>query len=182
MVSRLGSIPESPGEGTPEGDTPSPLEAAHWETEAKFLIEDAAHVGDLIDSLDSYDVESATAADIVDDYWDTPGWHLFRAGWAYRWRDRSGDRSMTLKSYKLRDRDRAEASGGRTPGPGDFRRTAVTLWLPSMSPTDPAVFGRGTCGSYSACERTVASSTSGCPMVRWCNWGSIRRPSPPTAR
>ena len=94
---------KSLGEGTPEEDTPFPLEAAHWETEAKFLIEDATHVGDLIDSLDSYDVQSASAVEIVDDYWDTPGWHLFRAGWAYRWRDRSGDKSMTLKSYKLRD-------------------------------------------------------------------------------
>ena len=103
MVSRLGSVAESLGEGTPEGDTPFPLEAAHWEIEAKFLIEDATHVGDLIDSLDSYDVQSASATDIVDDYWDTPGWHLFRVGWAYRWRDRSGDKSMTLKSYKLRD-------------------------------------------------------------------------------
>ena len=103
MVSRLGSVPKSLGEGTPEEDTPFPLEAAHWETEAKFLIEDATHVGDLIDSLDSYDVQSASATDIVDDYWDTPDWHLFRAGWAYRWRDRSGDKSMTLKSYKLRD-------------------------------------------------------------------------------
>ena len=45
MVSRLGSVPESPEQGTPEGDTPLRLGAAHWETEAKFLIEDAAHVG-----------------------------------------------------------------------------------------------------------------------------------------
>ncbi|MDE0168841.1 MAG: CHAD domain-containing protein [bacterium] len=103
MVSRLGSVPEPPGDGTPEEDAPSPLEAAHSEIEAKFLIEDAAHVEDLIDSLDSYDVQSALTVDIVDDYWDTPGWHLFRAGWAYRWRDRSGDKSMTLKSNKLRD-------------------------------------------------------------------------------
>ena len=103
MVSRLGSVPESPGEGTPEGDTSFPLEAARLETEAKFLIEDTAHVSDLIDSLDSYDVLSVSATDIVDDYWDTPGWHLFGAGWAYRWRDRSGDKIMTLKSYKLGD-------------------------------------------------------------------------------
>ena len=72
MVSRLGSVPESPGEGTPDGDTSSPLEAARPEIEAKFLIEDAAHVSDLIDSLDSYDVLSVSATDIVDDYWDTP--------------------------------------------------------------------------------------------------------------
>ena len=103
MVSRLGSLPESPGEGSPEEDTPFPREAAHTETEAKFLIEDAARVADLIDSLGSYDVQSAWATDIVDDYWDTPGWHLFRAGWTYRWRDRSGDRIMTLKSRELRD-------------------------------------------------------------------------------
>lgn len=103
MVSRLGSVPKSLGEGTPEEDTPFPLEAAHTETEAKFLIEDATHVGDLIDSLDSYDVQSASTVDIVDDYRDTPDWHLFRAGWAYRWRDRSGDKSMMLKSNRLRD-------------------------------------------------------------------------------
>ena len=103
MVSRVGSVPESPGVGTPEEETSFPLETAHLETEAKFLIEDAGQVGDLIDSLDSYDVRSASATDIVDDYWDTPGWHLFSAGWAYRWRDRSGDKSMTLKSNRLRD-------------------------------------------------------------------------------
>ena len=100
MVSPLGSVPESSGEGTPEEGTPSPLEAAHPEIEAKFLIEDVAQVDNLVDSLDSYDVRSAS---VVDDYWDTPEWHLFRAGWAYRWRDRSGDKSMVLKSYKLRD-------------------------------------------------------------------------------
>ena len=103
MVSRQGSVPESPGEGTPEEGTSLPLEAARPEVEAKFLIEDTTRVGDLIDSLDSYDVQSSSATDIVDDYWDTPGWHLFRAGWAYRWRDRSGDRSMTLKSNRLGD-------------------------------------------------------------------------------
>ena len=108
MVSRLGSVPESPGEGAPREGTAFLLEAARSETEAKLLIEDSKHVdskhvGDLIDSLDSYDVRSASAVDIVDDYWDTPGWHLFRAGWAYRWRDSSGAKSMTLKSGKLRD-------------------------------------------------------------------------------
>lgn len=79
MVSRLGSVPESPGEGTPR-DAPVPLEGAHREVEAKFLIEDAGQVGDLVDSLDSYDVRSASVVDVVDEYWDTPGWHLFRAG------------------------------------------------------------------------------------------------------
>ncbi|MYB43822.1 MAG: CHAD domain-containing protein [Acidimicrobiia bacterium] len=103
MVSPLGSVPGSPGEGTPGEGTPSPLEAAQSEIEAKFLIEDAGQVGDLVDSLDSYDVRSASVVDVVDDYWDTPDWQLFRAGWAYRWRDRSGDKSMMLKSCKLGD-------------------------------------------------------------------------------
>ena len=103
MVSPLGSAPESPGEGAPEVDLPLPIEAGHPETEAKFLVVDGTHVGGLIDSLDSYDVRSASGVDIVDGYWDTPGWHLFRAGWTYRWRDRSGDKIMTLKSRRLRD-------------------------------------------------------------------------------
>ena len=100
MVSGLGSVPESQGEGTPEEGSPFPIEGARPEIEAKFLIEDTGLVGDLVDSLDSYDVRSVSA---VDDYWDTPGWDLCRAGWAYRWRDRSGDKSMMLKSYKLGD-------------------------------------------------------------------------------
>ena len=101
MVSRLGSVPESPGGGTPGEGTSFPLEGACPEVEAKFLIEDASQVGDLVDSLDSYYVRSASVVDVVDDYWDTPGWHLFRAGWAYRWRDCSGDKSMMLKSFRL---------------------------------------------------------------------------------
>ena len=129
MVSRLGSVSRNHREkAPPRGTRPLPLEAAHSEIEAKFLIEDAALVGHLIDSLDSYDVRSASAVDIVDDYWDTPGWHLFRAGWAYRWRDRSGDRIMTLKSFGLRDgivqrRQEIELRRSRR-----SRRTAVTLW------------------------------------------------------
>ena len=103
MVSPLGSVPEPQGEGTPDEGMSFPFEAAHPEIEAKFLIEDATHVGELIDSLDSCDVQSASDVEVVDEYWDTPGWHLFRAGWAYRWRDRSGDRIMTLKSFKLAD-------------------------------------------------------------------------------
>ena len=60
MVSRLGSVPESLGGGTPGEGTSFPLEGARPEVEAKFLIEDAGQVGDLIDSLDSYDVRSAS--------------------------------------------------------------------------------------------------------------------------
>lgn len=103
MVSRLGSVPESLGGGTSGEGTSFPIERAHSDVEAKFLVKDAGLVGDLVDSLDSFDVRSAAAVDVVDDYWDTPDWHLFRAGWACRWRDRSGDKSMMLKSYRLRD-------------------------------------------------------------------------------
>ena len=40
MVSPLGSVPGSRGEGTPEEGSPVPIEGAHSEVEAKFLIED----------------------------------------------------------------------------------------------------------------------------------------------
>ena len=72
MVSRLGWVPGSPGEGTSAEDSPFPLEGARREVEAKFLIEDAGQVGDLVDSLDSYYVRSASVVDVVDEYWDTP--------------------------------------------------------------------------------------------------------------
>ena len=64
-------------------------EEARAEIEAKYLIEDAAQVTALTDALQSHDVQSVSAVDVVDSYWDTPGWHLFNAGWAYRWRDAS---------------------------------------------------------------------------------------------
>ena len=103
MVSRLGSVAEPLGGGTLGEGTSLPLEGAHSEVEAKFLIEDASLAGDLVDSLASYDVRSDSAVDVVDDYWDTTDWHLFRAVWAYRWRDCAGARSMMLKSFRLGD-------------------------------------------------------------------------------
>ena len=80
MVSGLGSVPESPGGSTSGEGTSLPLEGAHAEVEAKFLIEDAGQVGDLVDSLDSYDVRSASVVDVVDDYWDTPWLASLRGG------------------------------------------------------------------------------------------------------
>ena len=76
-------------------------EGARVEIEAKYLIEDAEQVNALIDALQLYDVQSASAVDVVDSYWDTPDWHLFNAGWAYRWRDASGDKTLTLKSLEM---------------------------------------------------------------------------------
>ena len=75
-----------------------PPDGARVEIEAKFLIDGAEQVRALIDYLQSRDTQSDSAVEIVDAYWDTPDWSLFRAGWAYRWRDASGIKSLTLKS------------------------------------------------------------------------------------
>jgi len=80
-----GSVPASPG----------------VEIEAKFLVEDPADVPDVIDIVRPHQVQSVRAVDIVDRYWDTPDWRLFEAGWAYRWREASGKRKLTLKSIGL---------------------------------------------------------------------------------
>ncbi len=92
------SDPMLPREATDSRNPPLMPETARAEIEAKFLIEDAAQVRELIDILQSYDVQSVSAVDVVDGYWDTPDWHLFKAGWAYRWRDASGKKNLTLKS------------------------------------------------------------------------------------
>ncbi len=68
------------------------------EVEAKFLIEGAEQAEELFDSLGSPQTQPITSLDIVDSYWDTPDWSLYRAGWAYRWRDASGSKSLALKS------------------------------------------------------------------------------------
>lgn len=78
-------------------------EDAAAEVEAKYLIEDAAQIGALVDGLQSQVVQSVSAVDVVDSYWDTPDWRLLAAGWAYRWRDASGSKSLTLKSTELAD-------------------------------------------------------------------------------
>lgn len=73
-------------------------DGAHVEIEAKFLIEDAEQADALIDSLRAEEKRSVPSVDIVDSYWDTPDWSLFKAGWAYRWRDASGSKTLALKS------------------------------------------------------------------------------------
>ena len=101
MVSPLTSAPvlaEAAADSRSLGFLP---EEARAEIEAKYLIEDAVQVKALIDALQLYDVQSASAVDVVDSYWDTPDWHLFKAGWAYRWRDASGDKTLTLKSLEM---------------------------------------------------------------------------------
>ena len=68
------------------------------EVEAKFLIDGDEQVKVLVDSLRSPETPLITAVEIIDSYWDTPDWSLYKAGWAYRWRDESGNKSLALKS------------------------------------------------------------------------------------
>ena len=75
-------------------------EGARPEIGAKYLIEDAKRVEALVDTLRSYEVQSVSSVDIVDSYWDTPDWYLFNAGWAFRWRNASGEKSLALKSIE----------------------------------------------------------------------------------
>ena len=100
MASLLASDPSLLSDGTNARDLARLPEGARVEIEAKFLIEGAEQVSALIDSLQAVDTRSVTAVDIVDAYWDTPDWSLFRAAWAYRWRDASGSKSLTLKSIE----------------------------------------------------------------------------------
>ena len=74
---------------------------AREEIEAKYLIEDASQINALVDALQTHDVQSVSAVDVVDSYWDTPDWRLFKSGWAYRWRDASGDKTLALKSIEM---------------------------------------------------------------------------------
>ena len=80
-----------------------PPEMAQIEIEAKFLIEDAAQLGEVIDALQSHKVQSGSSLNVVDRYWDTRDWRLFKAGWTYRWRDASGKKNLTLKSIQPSD-------------------------------------------------------------------------------
>ena len=100
MVSPLESDPSLLSDGTNARDLACLPDGARVEIEAKFLIDGAEQVSALIDSLQSRGTQSVSAVDIVDGYWDTPDWSLFRAGWAYRWRDASGSKSLTLKSIE----------------------------------------------------------------------------------
>lgn len=72
------------------------------ECECKFLLDDDADIDGLIDAmrLDGAAVEWNKAVNIVDVYRDTPDWRLFASGWAYRWRDASGRKSLSLKSLE----------------------------------------------------------------------------------
>ena len=96
------------------------------EIEAKFLVEDQAQAARLFNFLQSYelDLQSLPTVDIIDRYLDTHDWQVFRAGWAYRWRDASGKRKIGLKSLAMAEgaiqkRDEVEQKVSRFPGNGN---------------------------------------------------------------
>ena len=99
-VSRLSSDPALLAEVADAGNLAFLPEDPRPEIGAKYLIEDAKRVEALVDTLRSYEVQSVSSVDIVDSYWDTPDWYLFNAGWAFRWRNASGEKSLALKSIE----------------------------------------------------------------------------------
>jgi len=70
------------------------------EIEAKFLVQEASSIAKLIDSLksDRLEVHPRSPVEIIDRYLDTVDWQVLQAGWALRWRDAAGQRSVGLKS------------------------------------------------------------------------------------
>ena len=98
MVSRLEVDPPLSSDGTGGGVDARLPEGSRVEIEAKFLIDGAEQASALIDSLKSQVTRPPARVHIVDSYWDTADWSLYRAGWAYRWRNASGKKSLTLKS------------------------------------------------------------------------------------
>lgn len=101
MKSRPTPEPTSPEEAAEIPIEAPPSDATRVEIEAKFLIEHTAHVSELLDYLQSLDLQSVSTVEVLDRYWDTPDWHLFKAGWSYRWRDAAGEKSLILKSIGL---------------------------------------------------------------------------------
>ena len=119
----------SPRQATDSPQPGFPPEMVQLEMEAKFLIEDAAQVGAVIDALQSRRVQSVSSLDIVDRYWDTQDWHLFKAGWAYRWRDASGKKNLTLKSIQPSGdlvRNRVEVNQQVAAFPEDSTKPPIT--------------------------------------------------------
>lgn len=98
MVSRLEVDPLLSPDGIGGVDAARLPDGSRVEIEAKFLIENVKQANALIESFESQVSHPLRRVDIVDSYWDTPDWSLFRLGWAYRWRNASGEKSLTLKS------------------------------------------------------------------------------------
>ncbi|MBI2195332.1 MAG: CHAD domain-containing protein [Planctomycetes bacterium] len=75
------------------------------EIEAKFLLHDGAQVSQVLDLVqaEGFGIEEAATLDILDRYFDTSDWRLYRAGWAYRWQNSSGRLKLALKSLSRSD-------------------------------------------------------------------------------
>ncbi len=96
------------------------------EKEAKFLVEDASEIAKGLESLrsDQLDLQEVAAVEVNDRYLDTPDWQIFRAGWAYRWRDAAERRSLALKSVAMSEdavhvREELEQEIANFPSNGD---------------------------------------------------------------
>ena len=69
------------------------------EVEAKFLVQNLSQVPGVLQYLtaEGYTVRNESTRDIVDRYYDTHDWRLFREGWSYRWQNRAGSLRLCLK-------------------------------------------------------------------------------------
>ena len=100
---------------------------ASREIEAKFLLQSADQFDTFWNHLRSKGIplEQAPAQVILDRYFDTDDWRLFRAGWAYRWQKVNGEHRVCLKSLTradsaVQEREEVEESVLRFPlTPGD---------------------------------------------------------------
>lgn len=75
-------------------------DAGMAEIEAKLLVHDAGHIEAVIAALESagYSLGPGTTRTHLDSYHDTRGWDIYRAGYAYRCRQRGDSTRLTLKS------------------------------------------------------------------------------------
>ena len=70
------------------------------EIEAKFLLQSPEQLDEVIGACKGlgYGVAEGPTELIVDRYFDTPDWDIFRAGWAYRCRQRGRRQTLSLKA------------------------------------------------------------------------------------
>lgn len=70
------------------------------EIEAKFLLQHPEQYAATLDTLQTlgFTATPEQAEQIVDRYFDTPDWRIYRAGWAFRRRARGAEEERTLKA------------------------------------------------------------------------------------
>jgi len=76
------------------------------EIEAKFLLQSLQQLDQVVSACRElgFAVTAGGTDLIVDRYFDTPDWDIFRAGWAYRCRERGREQTLSLKSVGGGDR------------------------------------------------------------------------------